>query len=360
MKKFIELWNKHDTALKMVRDINMYLDRNFVVKEKQKDIYTMGHILFKKYILRDPHVYSKFVNFILDRINEERMGEKIEREVLRGAIKILIELGFGNNNVYKKDFEKIFLEKSHEFYHNEAVEKITTHSSAEYLHVVQNRLDEEQERCLDFLIEETKKPLIKKILTPMVEEHSKVLINKAGSGLGTMIKLKQYANIHLMYNIFSQVPTAINQFEKFLVETVTEDCNSIIQDSSIKTSPKDFIDKFIDTKQKYNAIIQQSCEKDNELGLSIKNAFEDSLSRFESSSSFLAKYIDLKMKKEIKTLKDDEIATLFNKILEIFRLLPEKDEFEGFYRNNLSKRLLTGTAINDEAEKLMISKLKVE
>jgi len=28
MKKFIELWNKHDTALKMVRDINMYLDRN--------------------------------------------------------------------------------------------------------------------------------------------------------------------------------------------------------------------------------------------------------------------------------------------------------------------------------------------
>jgi cullin 3 len=360
MKKFIDLWSKHDTALKMVRDINMYLDRNFVVKEKQKDIYTMGHILFKKYILRDSHVYPKFINFILDRLNEERMGEKIEREVLRGAIKILIELGFGNNNVYKKDFEKTFLEKSHEFYHNEAVEKITTHTSAEYLQVVQNRLDEEQERCLDFLIEETKKPLIKKVLTPMIEEHSKVIINKAGSGLGTMIKLKQYSNIHLMYKIFSQVPSAINLFEKFLVETVTEDCNSIIQDSSIKINPKDFIDRFIDTKQKYNAIIQQSCEKDNELGLSIKNAFEDALSRFDSSSSFLAKYIDLKMKKEIKTLKDEEIATIFNKILEIFRLLPEKDEFEGFYRNNLTKRLLTGTAINDEAEKLMISKLKVE
>ena len=133
MKTFIELWNKHDTALKMVRDINMYLDRNFVVKENQKDIYSMGHILFKKYILRDSNVYSKFQSFLLDRINEERLGEKIEREFLRGAIKILIELGFGTNSIYKKDFEKEFLEKSYQFYHNEAAEKITTYTAADYL-----------------------------------------------------------------------------------------------------------------------------------------------------------------------------------------------------------------------------------
>lgn len=146
MRKFIELWNKHDTALKMVRDINMYLDRNYVVKEKQKDIYTMGHILFKKYILRDPGVNPRFIGFLLDKINQERRGDKIEREVLRGGVKILMELGFGSNNVYKKDFEKTFLDQSHEFYQNEAIEKITTHTAAEYLQVVQKRLDEEQER----------------------------------------------------------------------------------------------------------------------------------------------------------------------------------------------------------------------
>jgi len=58
----------------------------------------------------------------------------------------LLELGFGTNNVYKKDFEKIFLEKSNEFYNNEAQEKLTTHSSPEYLNIVQKRLEEEQER----------------------------------------------------------------------------------------------------------------------------------------------------------------------------------------------------------------------
>jgi cullin 3 len=149
-------------------------------------------------------------------------------------------------------------------------------------------------------------------------------------------------------------------FENFLVDTVTDDCNSIIKDTSINTVPKDFIEKLIDTKQKYNAIINQSCEKDNDLNLTIKKAFEICLSEFKSSSMFLAKYIDLQMKKEIKALKDEEISSLFDKILEIFRLLTDKDEFEGFYRNSLTKRLLNSLSSNDEAEKLMISKLKVE
>jgi cullin 3 len=96
------------------------------------------------------------------------------------------------------------------------------------------------------------------------------------------------------------------------------------------------------------------------LGLAIKKAFESALDEFESSTLFLAKYIDLKMKKEIKTLKDEEISALFDRILSIFRLLSDKDEFEGFYRNHLTKRLLNNLSSNDEAEKMMITKLKVE
>lgn len=338
----------------------MYLDRNFVVKEKQKDIYTMGHILYKKYILRQDHVRTRFLNQTLGKINAERNGEKIERDEIRGVIKILLELGFGNNDIYKKDFEKTFLEKAGEFYKNESQDKVTTHSVPEYLKVVQRRLDEENERCLDYLIEETKASLIKKVLGPMIEEYAKVLIFKPESGLGTMIKLKQYQIIHLMFKIFNQVESARQEFEKFIVETVTEDCNNIVQDKTLSADPKEFIEKWIEAKQKYNAIVTQSCEKDVDLALAIRKAFESSLSEFQSSALYLAKYIDLKLKKEIKSLKDEEINVLFDKIIEIFKLLNDKDQFEGYYRNHLTKRLLNSLSTNDEAEKLMISKLKVE
>ena len=74
----------------------------------------------------------------------------------------------------------------------------------------------------------------------------------------------------------------------------------------------------------------------------------------------LAKHIDIIMKKHIKGMKDNEINNLFDRILEIFRLLQDKDEFENFYSSYLSKRLLAGASQNDEAEKLFISKLKKE
>lgn len=194
----------------------------------------------------------------------------------------------------------------------------------------------------------------------MIEDHCKTIIMKPDSGLATMIRLKQYSVIHLMYQIFNQVPSAKNLFRDYLVNTVTDDCNSIIEDSELANNPKAFIERCIETKQKYNAIISRSCEKDNDLNLAIKNAFEVALDKFKNTSLYLAKFVDLKLKKEIKALKDEEITLLFDSIMDIFRLLTDKDEFEGFYRNNLTKRLLNSLSSNDEAEKQMISKLKVE
>mmetsp|Transcript_15033 Transcript_15033/g.17376 ORF Transcript_15033/g.17376 Transcript_15033/m.17376 type:complete len:93 (+) Transcript_15033:788-1066(+) len=92
----------------------------------------------------------------------------------------------------------------------------------------------------------------------MIENNSKLIITKPHSCLGTMINLKQYQVIHLMFKIFNQVPSARIEFEKYLVDTVVEDCNNIINDSSINTKPKEFIEKCIETKQKYNAIVSQS------------------------------------------------------------------------------------------------------
>jgi hypothetical protein len=109
--------------------------------------------------------------------------------------------------------------------------------------MVQKCLDEEQERCLDYLIEETRKPLLRKVLSQMIEDPALEIIMKPGSGLGTMIRLKQYQAINLMYKIFDQVPPAKAQFEKFLVETVVEDCKNITHDSELINNPKAFIEK---------------------------------------------------------------------------------------------------------------------
>ena len=121
-----------------------------------------------------------------------------------------------------------------------------------------------------------------------------------------------------------------------------------------------FVEKLIDFKLKYNEILEKSCTKDVSLNLCVKKAFEYVVNSQRQLSTLLAKHIDIVMKKQIKGMKDHEINNLFDRILEIFRLLSDKDEFENFYSSNLSKRLLAGVSQNDEAEKLFIQKLKKE
>lgn len=51
---------------------------------------------------------------------------------------------------------------------------------------------------------------------------------------------------------------------------------------------------------------------------------------------------------------------MLDKTITVFRFLTDKDVFERYYKNHLSKRLLQGRSVSDDAERGMLAKLKVE
>ncbi len=58
-------------------------------------------------------------------------------------------------------------------------------------------------------------------------------------------------------------------------------------------------------------------------------------------------------------LSEQEIDQVLDKSMVLFRFLQEKDVFERYYKQHLVKRLLLNKSISDDAEKSMITKLKV-
>jgi hypothetical protein len=66
---------------------------------------------------------------------------------------------------------------------------------------------------LNYLIEQTKAPLIQTIIDAMVEKYSDTLIHLPGSGLKQMIEHEQFLNIKRMYDIFSKNKDSILKFE---------------------------------------------------------------------------------------------------------------------------------------------------
>ena len=62
----------------------------------------------------------------------------------------------------------------------------------------------------------------------------------------------------------------------------------------------------------------------------------------------------------MKGTSEEEVETLLDKVVMLFRYLQEKDVFEKYYKQHLAKRLLGGRSVSDDAERSMITKLKQE
>lgn len=58
-------------------------------------------------------------------------------------------------------------------------------------------------------------------------------------------------------------------------------------------------------------------------------------------------------------MTEQEIESVLDKTMVLFRYLLEKDVFERYYKTHLAKRLLLNKSVSDDSEKNMISKLKV-
>jgi len=98
-------------------------------------------------------------------------------------------------------------------------------------------------------------------------------------------------------------------------------------------------------------------------------------------SEFISLFIDENLKKGLKGVRaqhtiviqyphlthtslilkktEDEIDAVLDRAITLFRFIQEKDMFERYYKEHLSKRLLYNKSVSDDAERAMITKLKV-
>ena len=59
-------------------------------------------------------------------------------------------------------------------------------------------------------------------------------------------------------------------------------------------------------------------------------------------------------------MTEQEVESILDKAMVLFRFMQEKDVFERYYKQHLARRLLTNKSVSDDSEKNMISKLKVK
>lgn len=354
-------WDDHKTTMVMIRDILMYMDRNFVSQYKKVPVYEMGLIIFRENVSGHTRVRTRLLTLMLENIAAERRGEQVDRILLKHTVNMLVELGVQGKNVYRECFEDQFLDHTRKFYQDESVQYISQNTCSDYLKKAERRIREEKSRVENYLHESTMEKIQELCDEEWILAHYKTLIHMENSGCSWMFEHDKVQDLERMYLLFSRVPQTLKEVQRVMIDCICEAGRDILNDPEKVKDPVSFISAILSLKHKYDQFVKESFKESKDFQLALKQAFESFLNKDTRTAQYLSLFVDDMFRKGLKGMSSDvEIDASLEQVVTVFRFLQDKDVFENFYKQHLARRLLTGRSVSDEAEKSMISKLKSE
>lgn len=354
-------WDDHKTTMVMIRDILMYMDRNFVSQYKKVPVYEMGLMIFRENVSGHTRVRTRLLTLMLENIAAERRGEQVDRILLKHTVNMLVELGVQGKNVYRESFEDQFLDHTRKFYQDESVQYISQNTCSDYLKKAEKRIREEKTRVENYLHETTMEKIQELCDEEWILAHYKTLIHMENSGCSWMFEHDKVQDLERMFCLFTRVPQTLKEVQRVMMDCICESGRDILSDPEKVKDPVSFISAILHLKHKYDQFVRESFKESRDFQMSLKQAFESFLNKDTRTAQYLSLFVDDMFRKGLKGMSSDvEIDASLEQVVTVFRFLQDKDVFENFYKQHLARRLLTGRSVSDEAERSMISKLKSE
>jgi len=353
-------WSDHKISMLMIRDILMYMDRVYVPHQNVASVYDLGLMRFRELVARSPRIRPRLIKMLLDLIHRERLGEPVQRALVRSVTQMLIDLGINSRIVYEEDFEQPFLEASTYFYHLESLSFLGASSCSDYLRKAESRMKEEIERVHHYLDSGTENKIREVVEREMIACHMKVLIEMEHSGMVSMLRDDKVEDLQRMFSLFGHISSGFQMMRDVLIENVKSIGRTIILDSEKQKDHIVLVQELLELKDKYDRLLQTAFLGNKSFVQAVNQAFEAFINMSPKAPEFVSLFIDEKLKKGLKGVSDEEVDQILDKVMMLFRFLSEKDVFEKYYKQHLAKRLLLQRSVSDDAERSMIAKLKTE
>ncbi|CAN9500899.1 unnamed protein product [Ophioblennius macclurei] len=355
-----QAWHDHQTAMRMIRDILMYMDRVYVQQNNVDNVYNLGLIIFREQVVHHGCIQYHLQQTLLGMIARERRGEVVDRGAIRNACQMLMGLGLGGRSAYEEDFEIPFLETSAEFFRMESQKLLSENCATVYIRKVEARINDEMERVVHCLDKSTGEHIVKMLERELISKHVQTLVEMEDSGLVHMLKNNKKDILACMYKLFNQVPDALRTMCWSMSSYLSMRCKALVSDEGEGKNPVDYIQGLLDLKTQFDSFLLESFNNDQLFKKTIAEDLEYFFNLESRFPEYLSLYIDDKLRKGVKELTEQEVELILDKAMALFRFIEEKDIFEGCYKQHLGRRLLSNRSVSDDAEKNMISKLRTE
>jgi cullin 3 len=318
-----QAWNDHQTAMVMIRDILMYMDRVYVQTYNVEPVYNLGLILFRDTVVRYPPIKDHLRQTLLDMVHKERRGELTDRMAIKNACQMLMALGIDARNVYYEDFEEPFLQQSAEFYRLESQKFLAENSASVYIRKVDERIREESERANHYLDKSTEPRIVKVLEDELISAHMKTIVEMENSGVYHMLKHDKHEDLAYMYKLFHRVPNGLQTIADCMSAYLREQGKNLVtieqsatestanastsaalqqqqQHGDDNKTPILFIQSLLDLKERFDHFLSASFNGDKLFKQRINSDFEYFVNLNTRTPEYLSLFIDDKLKKGVK------------------------------------------------------------
>lgn len=75
----------------------MSQDRVYVVQQSEMPVYDLGLELFRENVASAPGIKERLLDTLLELIHKERIGEAINRSLIKSVTQMLVDLGYATH-----------------------------------------------------------------------------------------------------------------------------------------------------------------------------------------------------------------------------------------------------------------------
>ena len=387
LQSVVRSWSRWNKQLENLRSIFFYLDRSYLLHSASlPSIDEMGVNEFRTNIFMPQQLQSKILQGACDLVSADRSGDDPARNnsLYRDAIKMFHSLA-----VYTKFFEPRLMSESEQYYLSWAGRTVSETELAGYVKSCVKLIDQEIRRCDMFGLDQTTKKALEQYLEDILVEQRQTRLLVVDD-VGDLLAKDRPDTMSQLYSLLQRRSLGGKlrpAFEAFIVKQGSE----IVFDEERE---QEMVIRLLDFKKKLDLILEQSFQRHEGLGHSLREAFETFINKTKRSNmtwgtdnpkpgEMIAKYVDVVLKGGSKAIRtsgvgteeapkapdneyqecesedeDVEISKQLDQVLDLFRFVHGKAVFEAFYKRDLARRLLLGRSASSDAEKSMLTRLK--
>uniref|UniRef100_A0A183CMK0 Cullin domain-containing protein n=1 Tax=Globodera pallida TaxID=36090 RepID=A0A183CMK0_GLOPA len=256
-----------------------------------------------RHIVERCGICSRTVTGILQLIEKDRRGIQINKQLLKSLIRI-----FMNLQMYDRAFEREFLKATEQFYREESQQKIQELDLSLYLHHVQKRIAEEEERVHLYLEYGTFSKLIAIVERCFISAYLDTIIAK---GVDQLLSEHRLADLALLFRLLSRVREGLPALKIAFADYIKKMGKTMVMDTD---RDKTLVSDLMTFKSGLDTVITD-CFSSNEKFLhTLKDSFDFFINtRANKIAELIAKFMDSKLRTGNKECSEEELDSVMDR-----------------------------------------------